>query len=122
MLVVLLLAAILCSGPRPGGGPAVQNEKKKKIDAAGIYRTSCEACHGPNGKAAADEMRLAGRDWKHGGRLQDLVKTITDGVPGTAMLPFKGRLTDDEIAAVARLVQSWNKPAGGRKKSGAGSR
>jgi hypothetical protein len=46
---------------------------------------------------------------------QDIVATITNGAPGTAMLPFNGRLTPAEISALASLVRSFDttlKPAG----------
>ena len=67
------------------------------------------------------QQSFAGRGtWKHGSRPPDIVKTITDGVPGTPMLPFKGRLSPEEIAALASLVRSYDKTlkpgAGGRSK------
>jgi len=41
-------------------------------------------------------------------------------VPGTPMLPFKGRLSPEEIAALASLVRSYDKTlkpgTGGRGK------
>jgi mono/diheme cytochrome c family protein len=36
------------------------------------------------------------------------VKTIADGVPATAMMPFKGRLTPAEINALASRVRSFD--------------
>ncbi|HVD92168.1 MAG TPA: c-type cytochrome [Vicinamibacterales bacterium] len=88
-----------------------------------IYAATCQPCHGPNGVApeAMKQQSFAGRGtWKHGSRPPDIVKTITDGVPGTPMLPFKGRLSPEEIAALASLVRSYDKTlkpgAGGRSK------
>ena len=99
-------------------GPAVSRAK-----ALEIYTATCQPCHGPNGVApeAMKQQSFAGRGtWKHGSRPPDIVKTITDGVPGTAMLPFKGRLSPEEIAALASLVRSYDKTlkpgAGGRGK------
>ena len=57
--------------------------------------------------------------WKHGSRPQDIVATITNGVPATAMLPFKGRLTPAEINALAALVRSFDKTL---KPAGAGGK
>ena len=99
-------------------GPAVPRAK-----ALEIYTATCQPCHGPNGVApeAMKQQSFAGRGtWKHGSRPPDIVKTITDGVPGTAMLPFKGRLSPEEIAALASLARSYDKTlkpgTGGRGK------
>lgn len=54
-------------------------------------------------------MSFVGREWKHGARLQDSVKVIGEGVKATAMLPFKEKLTKDEILALAKLVRSFDK-------------
>jgi mono/diheme cytochrome c family protein len=88
-----------------------------------LYTANCQPCHGPNGVAPEPlkQQSFAGRGtWKHGSRPQDIVKTITEGVPGTPMLPFKGRLQPNEIAALASLVRSFDKSlkpgAAGRAK------
>src|SRR5687767_6171383 len=79
------------------------------IDPKPLYTKLCEACHGPDGKAPAPEMGFVARQWKHGTTTADIIKIITGGVPGTAMLPFKGRLREPEIAAMARYVRSLDK-------------
>lgn len=109
----------LCpSGAAQGRAAAVP-----RVKALEIYTATCQPCHGPNGVAPEPlkQQSFAGRGtWKHGSRPQDVVKTITEGVPGTAMLPFKGRLAPEEIAALASLVRSFDKTlkpgAGGRGK------
>jgi hypothetical protein len=53
-------------------------------------------------------MSLVGREWKHGTSTQQIAKTITDGVAGTAMLPNKDKFTKEEILALARLVRSFD--------------
>jgi mono/diheme cytochrome c family protein len=99
------------------GGPV------PRAKALELYTANCQPCHGPDGVApeAMKQQSFAGRGtWKHGSRPQDVVKTITEGVPGTPMLPFKGRLEPNEIAALASLVRSFDKTlkpgAGGRGK------
>jgi mono/diheme cytochrome c family protein len=47
--------------------------------------------------------------WKHGSSAPAVAATITNGVPATPMLPFKGRLTPAEINALAALVRSYDK-------------
>jgi len=83
-----------------------------------LFTTNCQICHGPEGTGTPLTKDLAFTNrgkWKHGSRLQDIVATITNGVPATPMLPFKGRLTPAEINALASLVRSFDKtlkPAG----------
>ena len=79
------------------------------IDPKPLYTKLCEPCHGPDGKAPAPEMGFVAREWKHGTSTPEIIKSITAGVPATAMLPFKGKLKDPEIAALARYVRSLDK-------------
>ena len=84
-----------------------------------IYTSTCQQCHGPEGVAppTTPQLSFVGRQWKHGSGPAQIEATIANGVPGTAMLPFKARLTRAEIAALARLVLSYSrKPA--RDKAG----
>ena|SRR5688572_8439494 len=82
-----------------------------KAKAVELFNTHCQICHGAGGTGSPlmAGSAFVGRKWKHGTTPQAIVKTITDGVPQTAMLPFKGRLTPDEIAALATLVRSYDK-------------
>jgi mono/diheme cytochrome c family protein len=74
-----------------------------------LYRTKCQVCHGPNGASAQKPVNLANGEWKHGSSTAAIVKTISEGVKGTAMMPFKGKLTGAQIAGLARLVRSFDK-------------
>jgi len=100
-------AWLVCSGV-VAGSPGEAAGQAGKADAKALYTQHCQMCHGENGKAPLPEMSFAARTWKHGTRTSDMVKTITDGVPGTAMMPFKEKLSSDEIAALARLVRSFD--------------
>ncbi len=83
--------------------PAVTAAKVKEL-----YGSLCQACHGVDGKAPIKEMGFVGRKWKTT-TVAASAKTIREGVPGTAMLPFEGRLTEPEIMALARYVRSLDK-------------
>jgi mono/diheme cytochrome c family protein len=87
-----------------------------RAKAVELYDANCQVCHGPRGEGTPlmKDLAFKGRKWKHGSRQQDVIHTITNGVPGTPMLPFKGRLSSPEIAALASLVRSYgtgSKPA-----------
>jgi len=108
VLALVSIVPALCAAQdakRPP--PAVPRAK-----AVELYAANCQVCHGPNGTGTplTKDLSFAGRKWKHGNRQQDVVKTITEGVTGTPMLPFKGKLSAAEISALASLVRSYDKP------------
>jgi aldose sugar dehydrogenase len=74
-----------------------------------LYKTKCLACHLLDGNSPIPEMNFVNGDWKHGTKVADMVKVINEGVPGTAMLPFKEQLSAAEIEALARYVRSFDK-------------
>jgi mono/diheme cytochrome c family protein len=97
-------AAALAQGKKEAAVP--------RAKAVELYAANCQICHGPDGAGTPLMKDLAFKNrgkWKHGSRPQDLVATITYGVPVTAMMPFKGRLTPGEIDALASLVRSFDK-------------
>ncbi|MBA2565706.1 MAG: c-type cytochrome [Gemmatimonadetes bacterium] len=75
-----------------------------------VYEANCATCHGSNG--GGDGPAGAGlqpppakfddAEWKYGGDLASVTNTINNGIPGTAMIAWKGTLTDAEIQAVAK--------------------
>jgi putative membrane protein len=79
---------------------------------ADVYRSACISCHqadgrGAQGKLAADfvtdRTRLAKSD-------EALVQSILNGVPGTSMVPFSGRLTEAQaLDLVAYLRAEFGK-------------
>src|SRR5690348_4562686 len=86
--LLLALPAAAPAQPRSGSVP--------RAKALELFAANCQPCHGPQGKGtpAFKDLAFVGRTkWKHGGTQGDIVKTITNGAPGTAMLPFKGRLS-----------------------------
>ncbi len=121
---VRLLFVLGLAWPSPALAQAGANTGSvPRAKAVELLATNCSVCHGPNGAGTPLTPDLAFKargKWKHGSRPQDIVATITNGAPGTAMLPFKGRLTPAEISALASLVRSFDKTlkpagAGGKK-------
>ncbi len=75
-----------------------------------VYANTCAACHGEQGEGhvlpeapALDETEHA---WHHpDGQIQDLIKN------GGKVMPALGdQLTDEEIVAVIRYIQTWWTP------------
>ncbi len=73
------------------------------------YKTKCGVCHAVDGNSPIPQMNFSDGDWKHGSSIPEIMKTINEGVQGTAMMPFKGQFTEGEIAALARKVRSFDK-------------
>jgi mono/diheme cytochrome c family protein len=78
-----------------------------------LYAQNCQMCHMPDGNAAIKQMNFADGEWIHGTTIKQQVKVVTDGVPGTAMMSFKDRLSDQEILALVKLVRAFDKKLAG---------
>ena len=123
MRLVAVVALIACAAGAPRAAaqdketPAVPVPRATAVE---LFTANCQICHGPSGTGTplTAGSAFVGRKWKHGSRLADVVNTITNGVPGTMMLPFKGKLSPEQITALAALVRSYDKtlkPAGVKK-------
>jgi mono/diheme cytochrome c family protein len=102
----LVLASFVCCG------------SALAADGAAIYASQCAFCHGVSGKGdgpAAVALKPPPRDlstaeyWKSVNP-EMLAIIIANGKPGTAMLPFRDRLTAEEIAALVEHLKKF-KPA-----------
>ena len=84
-----------------------------------IYHSGgCQRCHGQKGVGGQNGPSLVAGPWLHGtGKFEDLVATVTNGVPRTALkdqsrrFPMNPRggpmnLNDDQVKAVAAYVWS----------------
>ena len=74
-----------------------------------LFRQECVFCHGV---AAGGGMRgpdLTTGSWSHGGADAELARTITGGVPGTAMPP--NNLKADEIWQIVAYLRTLQQPA-----------
>lgn len=78
-----------------------------------LYFAHCAVCHGDKGSTsvwARNGLMPAPRDFTTAIAKEELspermVTSVTYGRPGTAMMPFKGRLNDEQIAAVVAFVR-----------------
>jgi mono/diheme cytochrome c family protein len=82
------------------------------------YKQVCQPCHMADGNAALKPMNFADGEWKHTPTTKELARVIAEGVPGTAMMPFKSRFTEKEMLELAKYVRAFDKslkPEGGAK-------
>jgi len=97
--LVALTGAAAAQAPRPTSTrPAPE-----------LYKANCVMCHMPDGNAAIPQMNFADGKWAHGTTPKQLAKVIADGVPGTAMMAFKERFSDQEILALGKYVLTFDK-------------
>lgn len=83
------------------------------IDAKKLYATHCKTCHGENGKPTDLGAGLEARDftdaaWQAKATDEQIIKQITNGTPDK-MMPFKEKLSGDEIKALVPVVRSFGK-------------
>jgi mono/diheme cytochrome c family protein len=79
-----------------------------------LYAQTCATCHGAEGKGdgpAAKGLNPKPRNmtlqagWKKGTRLEDIYRTLEEGIAGSAMVAYKDLRRKDRMA-LAHLVQS----------------
>jgi alcohol dehydrogenase (cytochrome c) len=88
---------------RAGGGVLHEGEQRGTAQlGATVYADNCATCHGPLGQGGNGGPNLQNRPGA--ANLQNVIKQVTNG--GGGMPPFKGRLTPEEIKAVANYVTS----------------
>jgi len=73
-----------------------------------VYKVKCQQCHMADGNSPLEPLNFADGVWKHGSTVKEIAGVISEGVPASAMLPFKGQITDAEVQAVARYVRSFD--------------
>lgn len=128
LLLLMTLGASACGGagnvpsagasgtlaPVPADYAGKQNPLGPEAAGAGaqVFQSNCEACHGPQGhgdgpagvalepapKNLAELNKVAGDDY--------LFWRISTGRPGTAMPPWKGVLTDEQIWQLVAFIRT----------------
>jgi cytochrome c oxidase subunit 2 len=118
--VVLAAALVTGAGTAATHGAAQAAKAPAKQAAAGdtaaadakaaeTYKSKCSICHAMDGNSPLPNMSFADGVWKHGTTVKEMANTISNGVPGTAMMPFKSQFTPEEIEALARHVRKFDK-------------
>lgn len=103
-----------------GEGLAVKLHTSEAI-AAGkeIFATNCAPCHGANGEGNIGP-NLTDAFWLHGGKDEDVLKTIREGVGDKGMPPWGPVLGEQKVLQVAAFILSLqgSNPAGAKAPQG----
>lgn len=108
-LVVVAFSMInFCNGQRSGG-----DDMNSAPPGMAVYEAHCTACHGmkgegdgPAGAALNPKPRNYAKDgFKYGSSLEEVKRTIQEGLDGTEMPAFDQVLTEDQITQVAEYVK-----------------
>jgi len=84
-----------------------------------IFKTTCVACHGEHAQGNVGP-NLTDDYWLHGGKINDLFKTIKYGVLSKGMPTWEKQLSPKQISDVANYVKSLHgtNPAGAKEPQG----
>jgi cytochrome c oxidase cbb3-type subunit III len=87
---------------------ATLSSAAKTADGADIFREKCSMCHGIDGKgyAAIKTPDFTDPKWQAAHPDKELKDAIENGVKGTAMVSFKGKLSPQQMAAVVKYIRS----------------
>ena len=106
------MAALFVSCAAAGAAGRAQTPDDAAINAkadiaygARLYAAQCQTCHGPQGDAVAGVAFRSGT-FRHGSTDGDLVRIITNGIPGTGMLGF--RFDPPETTAIVAYLRNMN--------------
>ena len=109
----LAVAAAVLYRPRPEPAPeAIASDQFLKKGHA-LYQMRCVSCHGTLGKGDGPISKSVGPPppgdftdgiWKHGDRPDEMLKVISQGVPGTQMSGWVSAFSASELKAVSGYV------------------
>jgi cytochrome c6 len=76
------------------------------VDAAALFASRCASCHGKDGKGTSTGKKMGAKDLSL--EMKEPVKEIAEDIAnGTGKMPaFKGKLTQEEIDALAKYVKA----------------
>jgi len=78
-----------------------------------VYTANCAACHQANGMGVPGAFKPINGSPTATGPIDEHIKTVINGRPGTAMAAFGGQLSDADVAAVVTYQRnSWDNKVG----------
>jgi putative heme-binding domain-containing protein len=105
-LAFLLTACLAGAGVlAQGQGQAHPGEYSQADVAAGaeVYRANCTGCHAPTGDGVGTVDLRRGR-FRNASSDEDVMRVISNGIPGTAMQSFK--LSQNELTAIVAFIRA----------------
>lgn len=84
-----------------------------------LFATNCAACHGAEGQGTVGP-NLTDEYWLHGGKINDVFKTIKYGVPEKGMKAWQDDFSPKQIAQLASFIKSihGSNPPNPKEKQG----
>jgi cytochrome c oxidase cbb3-type subunit III len=92
----------------------VLQEKALIEEGKTLFEQNCRACHGAIGEGGVGP-NLTDAYWLHGGKINDIFKSIKYGIPEKGMISWQAKLKPAEIQKVASYIltlQGTNPPNG----------
>ena len=91
-------------------GAEKADDKSAGIDGKALYLAKCKVCHAEDGKGTEAMKKnnvpdMTTKDFQAKHSKAAIAKAIEDGVEGSKMKPFKGKLKPEEIDAIAAYVK-----------------
>jgi cytochrome c oxidase cbb3-type subunit 3 len=79
-----------------------------KSAGASTFSEKCSMCHGIDGKgyAAIHTPNFTDPKWQAAHGDKELLNAIENGVQGTAMVSFKGKLSHEQMVTVLKYIRS----------------
>ena len=117
-LVTVVTLATLTSGLGAAAQVAAPAPATPESIAAGqqLYLRHCASCHGRTGEGGPGNdlipaaPSLVDDQWDHGSTDEKIFENVKNGIgPDFNMVPFKDKLTDDDIRNVVRYIRSMKK-------------
>jgi mono/diheme cytochrome c family protein len=94
------------TSPPDGDEAATETEQELLALGARVYDADCLGCHGEEGAGGVGPPLVA-NEFVASASEAEVRQVVEQGRPGTAMPPFEGRLSDEEVDAVVALMESW---------------
>ena len=106
---LLFLSMSINCGGKLGNNP----KSSKDFPGKSIYEANCSPCHGmkgegdgPAGANLNPKPRNYAKDgFKYGSSIEEVKRTVLEGIDGTAMPPWSNVLSDEQIVQVAEYVK-----------------
>jgi cytochrome c oxidase cbb3-type subunit 3 len=98
---------------------AVYKDVSRRKEGQDVFTARCVACHGDHAQGGIGP-NLTDEYWLHGGKLVEIVHTVTNGVSDKGMPPWGPVLKDREIQSVVAYIRSLrgSNPAGAKAPQG----